>query len=201
MIPGIWCYEAGLLSLHTLVLVIRTFLSIYVARLEGKMVKHIVKKDVTTFVLLLTTWFGVAVPATFVNSLIRWSFTWILWHFNKNLHRYLEAKVALAFRGRLTQEAYRRYMSQQTYYRISNLDARLDNPDHCLTDDISSFTSACAHLYSHVSKPILDATTVSFSLIRVNLFKIFTNVHLFSNKRKLLEDRKRGAGGHLALII
>ena len=71
MIPGIWCYEAGLLSLHTLVLVIRTFLSIYVARLEGKMVKHIVKKDVTTFVLLLTTWFGVAVPATFVNSLIR----------------------------------------------------------------------------------------------------------------------------------
>ena len=72
MIPGIWCYEAGLLSLHTLVLVIRTFLSIYVARLEGKMVKHIVKKDVTTFVLLLTTWFGVAVPATFVNSLIRW---------------------------------------------------------------------------------------------------------------------------------
>ena len=71
MIPGIWCYEAGLLSLHTLVLVVRTFLSIYVARLEGKMVKHIVKKDVTTFVLLLSTWFGVAVPATFVNSLIR----------------------------------------------------------------------------------------------------------------------------------
>ena len=83
--------------------------------------------------------------------------------------RYLEAKVALAFRGRLTQEAHRRYMSNQTYYRVSNLDGRLDNPDHCLTDDISSFTSACAHLYSHVSKPILDATTVSFSLIRVSI--------------------------------
>ena len=83
--------------------------------------------------------------------------------------RYLEAKVALAFRGRLTQEAHRRYMSNQTYYRVSNLDGRLDNPDHCLTDDISSFTTACAHLYSHVSKPILDATTVSFSLIRVSI--------------------------------
>ena len=71
MIPGLWCYEAGLLSLHTLVLVFRTFLSIYVAKLEGRMVKHIVKKDVTTFVLLLTTWFGVAIPATFINSLIR----------------------------------------------------------------------------------------------------------------------------------
>ena len=52
---------------------------------------------------------------------------------------------------------------------MSNLDSRLDNPDHCLTEDIASFTSACAHLYSHVSKPILDATTISFSLIRVEI--------------------------------
>merc|ERR1719500_2497690 len=105
------------------------------------MVKHIVRKDVTTFIWLLATWFGVAVPATFINSLIR----------------FLEAKVALAFRTRLTEEAYRRYMSGQTYYRVSNLDSRLDNPDHCLTEDI----------YSHVTKPLLDATTVSLSLIRI----------------------------------
>ena len=87
------------------------------------------------------------------------------------LLRFLEAKVAMAFRGRLTKEAYTRYMTNQTYYRVSNLDGRLDNPDHCLTDDISSFTTACAHLYSHVSKPILDATTVSYSLIKVKLKK------------------------------
>ena len=181
--PGVWCREAGLLGGHTVVLVARTFLSVYVARLEGRMVKHIVRKDVTTFVRLLAVWFGVAVPATFINSLIRCQ--------SDNLaasldlcSRYLEAKVALAFRGRLTREAYRRYMRGQTYYRyshvqgtgcpvtahlyrVSNLDSRLDNPDHCLTEDIASFTSACAHLYSHVSKPILDATTISFSLIRV----------------------------------
>ena len=54
-----------------MVLVIRTFLSIYVAKLEGRMVKHIVRKDVSTFIWLLVTWFGVAVPATFINSLIR----------------------------------------------------------------------------------------------------------------------------------
>ena len=78
----------------------------------------------------------------------------------------------MAFRGRLTKEAYTRYMTNQTYYRVSNLDGRLDNPDHCLTDDISSFTTACAHLYSHVSKPILDATTVSYSLIKVKIYLI-----------------------------
>ena len=45
MIPGIWSKELGLLGAHTLTLVARTFLSIYVAGLEGRMVKHIVKKD------------------------------------------------------------------------------------------------------------------------------------------------------------
>ena len=118
MVPGVWCREAGLLGGHTVVLVARTFLSVYVARLEGRMVKHIVRKDVTTFVRLLAVWFGVAVPATFINSLIRCQ--------SDNLAasldlccRYLEAKVALAFRGRLTREAYRRYMRGQTYYRCS----------------------------------------------------------------------------------
>ena len=39
MVPSLWSIEAGLLSLHTLTLIARTFLSIYVATLEGKMVK------------------------------------------------------------------------------------------------------------------------------------------------------------------
>ena len=81
--------------------------------------------------------------------------------------RFLECRVALAFQSRLVGEAYRRYLSDQTYYRVSNLDGRLANPDHCLTDDISAFTSACAHLYSHISKPILDATLISLSLFQL----------------------------------
>ena len=64
-------------------------------------------------------------------------------------------------------EAYKKYMSNQTFYRVSNLDGRLDNPDHCLTDDISAFSTACAHLYSHVSKPLLDVVTISTSLVQL----------------------------------
>ena len=101
MIPSIWSVEAGLLSLHTLTLVVRTFLSIYVATLEGRMVKYIVRKDIKIFAMMMLRWFGVAIPATFINSLIR----------------YLESQLALAFRTRLVNYSYELYFKKQTYYR------------------------------------------------------------------------------------
>lgn len=82
MIPNLVCRETGLLSVHTLCLISRTFLSIYVAAMEGAIVKYIVRKDVKNFSWMLIKWFGIAIPATFINSMIR----------------YLENKLALAFR-------------------------------------------------------------------------------------------------------
>jgi len=82
MIPSLWCVETGLLSVHTLALFTRTFVSIYVASMEGQIVKYIVRRDVRNFAFMLLKWLAVAVPATFINSMIR----------------YLENKLALAFR-------------------------------------------------------------------------------------------------------
>lgn len=82
MVPGFWTPEVGLLSMHTMALVCRTFMSIFVATMEGKMVKYIVRRDVPNFGLMLFKWLLCALPATFLNSMIR----------------YLECKLALAFR-------------------------------------------------------------------------------------------------------
>lgn len=82
MIPKLICRETCLLGIHTLCLVSRTFLSIFVAAMEGAIVKYIVRKDVRNFAVMLMKWFAIAIPATFVNSMIR----------------YLENKLALAFR-------------------------------------------------------------------------------------------------------
>lgn len=49
----------------------------------------------------MAKWFGVAVPATYVNSMIK----------------FLESKLSIAFRTQLTQHAYALYMQDETYYK------------------------------------------------------------------------------------
>jgi ABC-type uncharacterized transport system fused permease/ATPase subunit len=109
VLPSVRSKEFGLLALHTGFLVARTFISIYVARLDGFIVQSIVDRNTHQFVMRMVRWLLIAIPACYVNSMIR----------------YLESKLGLAFRDRLVDHVYRLYMGSETYYLVDNVDGRM----------------------------------------------------------------------------
>jgi ATP-binding cassette subfamily D (ALD) long-chain fatty acid import protein len=71
VIPGWKSKELRLLISHSVFLVLRTLISLYVAELDGKLVSNLVRGKGRDFLWGLGWWMIVAVPATFTNSMVR----------------------------------------------------------------------------------------------------------------------------------
>lgn len=83
-----------------------------------------------------------------------------------NLLKYGLGEIALRFRTRLSRHLYSKYLSGFTYYKMSNLDTRIANPDQLLTQDVERFSNGLADLYSNLAKPILDICIYAVQLSR-----------------------------------
>lgn len=70
VIPGWRSKELRLLISHSIFLVLRTLISLYVAELDGKLVSNLVRGKGRDFLGGLIWWMVVAVPATFTNSMV-----------------------------------------------------------------------------------------------------------------------------------
>jgi ATP-binding cassette subfamily D (ALD) long-chain fatty acid import protein len=70
VIPGWKSKELRLLISHSVFLVLRTMLSLYVAELDGRLVSSLVRGKGKDFLFGLVWWMMVAVPATFTNSMV-----------------------------------------------------------------------------------------------------------------------------------
>lgn len=70
VIPGWRSKELRLIVSHSVFLILRTMLSLYVAELDGRLVSSLVRGKGKDFLLGLVWWMMVAVPATFTNSMV-----------------------------------------------------------------------------------------------------------------------------------
>ena len=151
LIPHRNSKEVFIFLLHTCFLILRTYLSMLVARLDGVIVRDLVSANGRGFLRGLGLWFLLGIPSTYTNSMIR----------------FLQSKLAIGFRTRLTRYVHDLYLNDKAnFYRIINLDGRLDAADQYITTDIARFCETLAALYSNVSKPVLDLIIFNYALSR-----------------------------------
>ncbi|KAJ3089093.1 hypothetical protein HK102_007226 [Quaeritorhiza haematococci] len=150
VIPGVSSKEFWLLNLFSAFLVGRTILSVYVAELDGRIVSALVRGQGRQFVLGILYWMLVALPATYTNSMLT----------------FLQNKLAIGFRTRLTNYLHDKYLADLTFYKVGNLDDRIKNADQCIAQDVSKFCHSLSELYSNLAKPILDTVIYNAQLAR-----------------------------------
>jgi hypothetical protein len=130
-------------SPHSSFLVLRTVLSVAVAKLDGRIVRDLVSADAHGFLRSLALWFALAVPSIYTNSMVR-----------SRIHscrdprspirqiRYLQSKLSLRFRDRLTRYIHDLYLSSSPhlrYYRVP-----LQGIDQYITADVESWSESVA---------------------------------------------------------
>ncbi|CED83847.1 probable peroxisomal half abc transporter [Phaffia rhodozyma] len=103
LLPRFRCRETFMLILHSWFLIQRTLLSVVGARLDGRIVRDLISADKEGFLKGIMLWFALALPSTYTNAMIH----------------YLQSKLALAFRTRLTRYVHDLYLNdKQNYYKF-----------------------------------------------------------------------------------
>jgi ATP-binding cassette subfamily D (ALD) long-chain fatty acid import protein len=151
-VPRIGSKESGLLTTHAFFLLLRTYLSLVVARLDGEIVRDLVAGAGRPFLLGLTKWLAFGVVGSYTNSMIK----------------FLQAKISIAFRTRLTRYIHDLYLSPtMAYYKMHDLDGGIEHgADQFICHDLTLFCDNAANLYSSLGKPLVDLVTFNYQLYK-----------------------------------
>ncbi|OJK00987.1 hypothetical protein ASPACDRAFT_117628 [Aspergillus aculeatus ATCC 16872] len=152
MVPRWSSKETGLLMGHGVFLLLRTYLSLLIARLDGEIVRDLVAGKGRAFAWGIVKWCGIGTLASYTNAMIK----------------FLQSKVSIAFRTRLTRYIHDLYLTNDNnYYKLMNLDGSIgQGADQFITQDLTQFCTAAASLYSSMGKPLVDLFVFNYQLYR-----------------------------------
>lgn len=130
-------------------LIIRTILDIWFATFNGTVVRSIVTVNHDLFIQNAFFKFGLMMwPMSAVNNFLKYTIN----------------TLALSFRSRLIYSVHRIYLHEIVFYRVANIDKRLQNIDQLITQDVEKFCETLAHLFSDIAKPLIDIGLFSYKL-------------------------------------
>ena len=192
MIPRWNSKETGLLFSHSVSLLLRTYLSLVVAQLDGEIVRDLVAGHGKAFLWGILKWCGIGALASYTNAVIK----------------FLQSKVSIAFRTRLTRYIHDLYLNDHlNYFKLSNLDGGIgQGADQFIAQDLTLFCASAAALYSSLGKPLVDLCVFNHQLYQslgplalggllANYFLTATILRKLSppfGKLKVVEGRKEG---------
>ena len=202
VVPRVRCKESALLCMHAAFLLGRTYMSILVARLEGRINGDLVAGKGRPFLKSLGWFMAFGIVGAWVNHSIK----------------FLQSKISIAFRTRLTRYIHDLYLNQSlAYYKLHNLDGGIgQGADQYITHDVTLFCDAAASLLSNLGKPLFDLFILNFqlynSLGRFGVGSLLLNYFFTSSllrrmappfgSMKAMEGRKEGEfrGLHARII-
>ena len=130
-----------LLTIQSLMLVSRSFISLRIARKGGDGLQAVMERSWKKFFFVLGDFFVSGVAASVVNSALK----------------YLTNSITVAFRRRLTAYVHERYLADRAYYRAGVLRVgNLDNADQRIVEDLNQFCHTASDLFGRTFKPLLD---------------------------------------------
>ncbi|EPY19478.1 ATP-binding protein cassette, subfamily D (ALD), member 2 [Strigomonas culicis] len=145
-IPSIKSREVYVMLWSTLLLLIRAFLAVRIARKVGKLGKVAVQGQMRPLLLSIAGFIASCAPAAVLNSSLD----------------YWKEMLDLYFRENLTVYFDSRYFSDKVFFRLAGLHD-VDNVDQRVTEDIKRWCHMCSHLSTSITRPLVE--TVTFTTI------------------------------------
>lgn len=148
--------EASTIAKLSLMLLLRTVGSVWVAQQWGKIVSSIVKRNFPTMRTLVLQFAGTSLSLALLNAFLK----------------YYIAALKVQVRESVTLWCHENYMrpNDMIFYkanRVGSPEERIENCDHQITSDVERFSETFADVLSQSLKPIVDFLVYSFELSRL----------------------------------
>lgn len=130
-------------------LTVRTYLSSVIADTSGRAARYMVSRRVDLAVRELIEFLVLTIPASFVNSGLK----------------YFTTMLALCFRMNLNRYVHNKYLKGVTFYNVCNLGKfKIDNVSERITGDIEKFSQEVSDVYASTFKPMMDIILFTLKL-------------------------------------